>query len=219
MSISGSILLGTGTVPATPSSGLVTIYNDTADGRFKYLGSDGLVKSMGSTIINSTTGASSGINNTETIISGGTNSLHLSANELTAGTLIRITCYGTCTSSAGNTSNFNVYYGANGTTADTKIATITSPFTAQTTGASVLFKASQTLTVRTIGASGTVYGYFELLNTGTAGIYTAPGPFVWANTFANINTTNAGYFNVSYVASNTTTTCTFQQVIIEVIKQ
>lgn len=217
MAIAGNLLFTQGTVPASPGAGVSVLYSDTADGRFKFIGSDGIVKSIDSDVLNSIIASTAGIANTSTIISGGTSSLHLSANELTAGSLIRVNIIGTCTAGAAGTQVFTLYYGTAGTTSDTAICTFT--ITSATSGSTIAFNLELLVTIRTIGSSGTLYGAVVITNTGTTGIYTASGGVIIAAGTLAINTQNAGYLNVGYISGSASVTTTFQNVIIEVVKQ
>jgi hypothetical protein len=159
--------------------------------------------------------ASGAINTGETIL---TKAGPLSANRLTLGTHIRVTWIGTCTSTAGNVSTFNIYIGALGTTSDPK-AFSAALAVAQTSGTNVVFRAEGNLTITAVGAgtSATCVGTLILLNNGTTGISTTVTQTITA-TVAGFDTTIEGnIISVSYLSAASTTTSTFQQCFIETI--
>lgn len=164
-----------------------------------------------------TVAASSAINTTETIIVGGLGKSRFPANTLQAGSTIRIRINGTCTASAANVSTFRVRFGTAGTTADTAIGTAATAVSA-TSGTAIPFSVEITFTVRTVGATGSIAGTLTLLNSGTTGISTTLVQTI-ALSVAAINTTVDSYLSLTYVAAATTTTSTFQNGIIEVVKQ
>lgn len=159
---------------------------------------------------------SAGINTTETII---VKSAALAANRLVAGTHIRATLIGTCTTTVANTSSFLVRMGTNGTTADTAIATATTGV-AGTTGTAIPFKVVIDFTVRTVGASGTGFITAALDSNGTTGIIATTGQLLIQPSMSAFNTTTASnIISFSYVSAATTTTSTFNQAVIEVVYQ
>jgi hypothetical protein len=164
-----------------------------------------------------TTAASSAINTTETIIVGGLGFSKIPANTLQVGTTFRFVLNGTCTASAANVSTFRVGFGTAGTAADTAIGTAATAASA-TSGTAIPFSVEITFTVRTVGASGTIAGTLTLMNSGTTGISTTLTQTI-ALTAAAIDTTVDSYLSVTYQAAATTTTCTFQNGIIEVVKE
>jgi len=158
---------------------------------------------------------SAAINTTETII---VKTPALAANRLIAGTHIRMTLTGTCTTTAANTSTFTIRMGTNGTTADTAIAT---PVTgvAGTTGTSIPFKVVIDFTVRTGGASGTGFITLSLDSNGLTGIVAAQTPAIIMPSMSTFNTTTASnILSVSYKSAATTTTSTFKQATIEFVQ-
>jgi len=200
--------------PTTPASGISEFFVLSTDNLVKLIDSVGTVTLLNNHSISSTVASSGSIANTDTKISSG---LLCSLNTITAGSLVKFTILGTCTSTAAGSQVFTIRYGSANTVADTSIATAT--FVAQTSGTTVAFSLSIYLTIRTIGSSGTVYGTASLVNQGTTGIYTlATGNAVLAGALA-INTTATGYIGLSYISGNASTACTFQNVITELIRQ
>lgn len=165
----------------------------------------------------SITANSAAINTTETVI---LKTAALPANRLVAGTTIRITLMGTCTSSAANVSTFAIRIGTLGTTADGLIASAATPIAA-VTGTTIPFKVVWEIVVRTTGASATSHSYCTLLNTGITGITTSStGNIIILPTFTNFNTTTANnIISATYKSAAATTTCIFQNAIIEFINK
>jgi hypothetical protein len=158
-----------------------------------------------------TTAASAALNTTATYIAPTTFSI--AANTLAVGDTFRITAYGTCTSTVANVTTFTPRLGAAGTTADTALTTLTA--TAATSGTTVPFVVTLFFVVRAIGASGSVYCYGNLMNNGATGITSAAtGNVVNAGGATTINTTGALILGLSHVTAATTTTNTFQSVIV-----
>jgi hypothetical protein len=161
----------------------------------------------------STTAASAAINTTETILTTHT----IKANSMTAGQTYRVTCLGTCTSTAANASNIRVRVGTAGTTADAVVAVITP--TAATSGTSIPFQATFYVTIRTTAAgTGTCVGMGSLNNNGVTGISAAADVVSAATTVATLNDSVDNIISLSYVSAATTTTSTFQIALIEVVK-
>lgn len=157
------------------------------------------------------TAASGAINTGETIIA---QTSPLSATRLTAGSTIRATLFGTCTSTAANASTFNLYIGTAGTTGDTKVLTAATA-AAATSGTGVVFKAVLEMIIRTAGAAATCVGTLTVFNAGATGISTALVQAITA-TPANFDSTAEGNIvSVSYVSAALTTTSTFTQAYIE----
>jgi hypothetical protein len=158
---------------------------------------------------------SGAINTTETII---VKTATLPANRLIAGTHIRATLTGTCTSSAANTTTITGRMGTNGTTADTAIFTAVMG-AAATTGTAIPFWLTVDCTVRTVGASGTGFCTVKLENNGVTGISTSTLQIVMP-TMSAFNTTTAGnILSFSDKSAGTTTTSTFKQGVIEFVYQ
>lgn len=199
---------GTNWITSTP-----TIPNTTGTVG-QYVVSDGTNMVFGSGVGQDAIIANSAaINTTETVI---TKTVALAANRLLAGTTIRVTLIGTCTSTVANTSTFTIRIGTNGSTADGIMQqAVTS--VAAASGTNVPFKAVFEFTVRTTGASATSHGYLTLLNTGVTGI-SAQTTQIVLPTFTNFNTTTASnIISATYVSAAATTTTTFNDAFIEVI--
>ena len=205
-----------GSAPSTPASGVFLDWVDSADNRKKIVGSDGIVHPLNNLMTSNITSSSGAINNSPTYLT--TAPLHISANDLTVGTIIRFTFKGTSTCTAGNAQTFTLRYGSAGSISDTSFGTVA--ITSATSGSAIPFKIVIDAVVSAIGTSGTVYGYVDVFNQGTTGFYTLNyGLFSITTTALTINTTAAGYLGVSFVTAATTTTDTFSQTIIELIRQ
>lgn len=157
---------------------------------------------------------SAAINTTEAII---IKTPALAASRLIAGSHIRITLTGTCTSTVANTSTFTLRWGTNGTTADATVAALVSSVAA-VSGTNNGFRSVIDLTIRTIGASATSDAFMELLSDGNIGIVATPNEKFVAGTTFNSTTAN-GILSVAYKSAATTTTSTFKNAIIEVVYQ
>jgi len=158
--------------------------------------------------------ATSGINTTETVV---IKTAALPVNRLVAGTVIRVTLLGTCTSTGANTSTFALRFGTAGTTADGLIASaVTSA--AATSGTNVPFRAVFEFIVRTVGTSATGHGFLSLANSGTTGISsTSTGDQIILPTFTSFNTTTGTIISATYKSALSTTTSTFQDAFIEIV--
>jgi hypothetical protein len=173
---------------------------------------NGTVMQLGA-IPNSIITNSGAINTTETII---VKSFPITANRLVAGTVIRATLVGTCTSTAANTSTFAIRIGTAGTTADAIVFSGVTA-TAATSGTAVPFRAVLEMTIKTIGAAATAQGTLTVENTGgtSTGISIIPVQVILP-TMTTFNTTSAGNFiSVTYKSAATTTTSTFVQAFLE----
>lgn len=157
--------------------------------------------------------ATSAINTASTYI---TPSTPIAANVLQVGSTYRIFISGTCTSTAANVSTFVLRLGTAGTTADTSVCTVTC--TGATSGTSIPFTAVFYVTIRTTGTSGTAMGCGSITNTGTTGISSNGVGGGGSTTAVTINTTVQNFVGVSYSSAATTTTCTFQTRVVEVIR-
>jgi hypothetical protein len=211
--IKGNIGLAANTTGGITDSGVVAGLNQKE-----------VADNLGATIkggIAASTSATGAINTGETIVAGGNAvngaSAVIPANSLQIGTTIRITMMGTCTSTAANVSTFTLRTGTAGTTGDASVATAATSIAA-TSGTTVGFTAIMTFTVRTIGATGTIAGSMLLLNTGITGISANNTQSIPLTATATLNTTTANYIEVTYKSAATTTTSTFQNGIVEIVK-
>lgn len=175
--------------------------------------------------ISASTANTGAINTTETIIAGGVNTAVIPANSLQIGTTFRFTVFGTCTATVANVSTFRIRMGTAGTTGDTLIATAATQASAAA-GTNIPFWVDCMFTVRTIGGAGTIVGSLRLLNeppaaatvaTALTGISVIPVQVIQL-TPAAINTTTANYIEMTYQTAAATTTSTFQNGIIEIVK-
>jgi len=157
------------------------------------------------------TAASAGINSTETVVS----SVSIPANTLAVGSTFRITATGRCTSTGANVSNFRVRIGT--TTLTGTIPAVVTP-TAAASGTNISFAVEFLVTVRTSGGSGTIIGSGSLLNTGVTGVSNAAVSINQVATAVAVDTTVANLLEVTYQAAAATTTCTFQNALIELVR-
>jgi hypothetical protein len=201
--------------PSAPVSGYGEWCSSISGMKAKML-ADGIVRWYDNVIISSIVAASAAIANTDTKIDAG---LLLSANEFTAGTDTDIDIFGTCTVSSAGAQVFSVRFGALNTKADALICTVS--LTSASSGTAIPFHLKIHLTVRTIGAAGTIYGWFELLNGdgATTGVYTKVSSSQAVGGIATLNTTASGYLGISYISGHASCACTFQNVVIKVTKQ
>jgi hypothetical protein len=149
--------------------------------------------------IASLTSTSGAIDTTETVI---LSSPALPANRLQAGTVIRVTLLGTCTSTTSpGTGTFRLRWGTAGTTADA--ALYASPAqSAATSGTNVAFKVIIEDTIRTTGATGTTYGLISIHNDGVTGLITAANSIKDTGTSSTVDTTLAnGKISATFVSS------------------
>ena len=171
------------------------------------------VKTMLNVVNDAIVSASAGINTTETLIVKNT---AMAASRMAAKTLIHVHWDGSCTSTAANTSTFRVRIGTAGTTSDGVIFTAVTG-AAQTSGTAIPFSADAWITVRTTGASASIHGVFNLLNSGTTGIATVVSQTILP-TFATFNSTTANLIiDATYQSAASTTTSTFQNAFIEFV--
>jgi len=157
------------------------------------------------------TAATAGINSTETLV----DSLVVPANTLKVGSTIRIKASGVCTSTVANASNFRFRIGT--TTLTGNIAAVITP-TAAASGTDVPFSVELIATVRAIGVSGTALGSGTLLNNGVTGVSAAAVVVGQVTTAVTIDTTAALRLELTYQADAATTTCTFHNAVIEIVR-
>lgn len=213
---SGSVKFTAGSAPSTPASGLLQLYASSADKTTRSIDDAGTIRAFGQDALTDIVTASAGINNTETIVVGGLNKARIYANQLQVGSMIRIILEGTCTSTNADSNTWRIRFGTAGTTADGVLGSAASGNSAGS-GTTIPFQATLTFTVRTVGGSGTIAGWLTLLNQGTTGVASAAVQII-ALTPTNIDTTVDNWIEATYVAGAATTTCTFQNAVIEVVK-
>lgn len=163
----------------------------------------------------SITSNSSAINTTETVI---VKTSPLFANRLILGTTIRITAFGTNTSTISNRNTFAIRIGTTGTITDGLMLLDNSLFSAAT-GTNNPFKVVIELTITSVGATATCSGSVMIINNGILGIMaTATGNIIDIPTFTAFNTTMANnIISFTYKSAATTTTTTFQNAQIEFV--
>lgn len=210
------LLLNKVAAPSTPASDKAHVYLDSTEETVRCKDDTGTIRTFACNALCSITSTSSGISNTETIIVGGLNNCRIYANMLKVGTVIRATLEGTCTSTAANASTFRFRLGTAGTTSDGVIGSAATNVAA-TSGTNIPFKCEMVLTVRTIGGSATLAGYCTLINTGTTGISAVESQTVDLTATA-FDSTVDNWLEVTYVAAASTTTSTFKNAFIEVVK-
>jgi hypothetical protein len=191
-----------------------TALGTNSGGAAKFLREDGDYKYIGG--LSSIAAASGAINSAsgETVI---TQTPALPANYLQAGTTIRITFMGTCTSSSAQTQTFAIRIGTAGTTSDGLMFSGTN-ISSAASGTNIPFKLVLELTVRTTGSSATCYAHYTLVNQGTTGI-SAAAATIQTGTVTSFNTTTANnIISATYKANAVGPACNFQQSFIEIIK-
>jgi hypothetical protein len=155
--------------------------------------------------------ASAGINSTETVVASAT----IPANAMNIGTTYRLLCSGVCTSTVANASNFRARIGT--TTLTGVVASVVTP-TAAASGTAIPFFVELIVTLRTIGSSGTAIGSGFLNNNGVTGVSAAAVVVGQVVATVTVNTTVQNLLELTYGAAAATTTCTFHNAIIEVLK-
>lgn len=202
--------------PSTPAADKAHVFLDTTTEAMAYVDDAGAVRVLAQNAPCGITATSGAINNVETIIVGGLNNCRIKANQLKVGTIIRATLQGTCTSSAANASTWRFRLGTAGTTADGVIGSAANSVAAAS-GTNIPFTCEMVMTVRTIGASATLVGYMELRNTGVTGISAVTVQTVELTASA-FDSTVDNWLSVTYVAAASTTTSTFKNAFIEIVK-
>ena len=210
----------TGALWAGQAQGNIAYYNTTWYFFAPYHGLRARVEDTGAYIHYTTawvyetaviTAASAGINSTETVVT----SLSAPANSLKAGSTYRIKASGVCTSSAANASNFRFRIGA--TTLTGAIASVVTP-TAAASGTAIPFSVELLVTIRASGASGTALGSATLLNNGVTGVSAAAVVVGQVTATITVDTTVANLIELTYQAAAATTTCTFHNALIELVR-
>jgi len=192
-----------------PPSGSLALYEDSLSLVPFVMNSAGSSQPIYLCVAN--TAATTGINTNEAIVSGGNNvngaTAHILANQLVVGSHIRIVLWGVCTSTAANASTFTLRCGAAGTTSDASVAT--AAVTAAASGSAIPFMVEFDFTVTSTGTTGGIAGYMTVTNNGTTGIAALATTVVISTVTATLNTTVAGYIELTYKSAASTTTSTF----------
>jgi len=212
---SGGVKFTEGAAPSTPAAGLLQLYAAT-DSTVRAIDDAATIRVLAQDALASIAAATAGINNTETIVVGGLNNARIYANQLKVGSVIRVILEGTCTSTNADSNTWRIRFGTAGTTGDGELGVAASGNSAGS-GTAIPFEATLTFTVRTIGASGTIAGWLKLVNQGVTGVAAAETQVI-ALTPTAIDTTVDNWLEATYVAGAATTTCTFQNAMIEVVK-
>ena len=202
--------------PYAPSADTAEVYLDTTTELFKSIDDTGALRTFGQDGRHNMTADSGAINNTETIIVGGLNNARIGANQCKVGTMIKGILHGTCTSSVANASTWRFRIGTAGTTADGVLVSAANSVVAAS-GTNIPFVLELCFTVRAIGAAATVSGWMELRNTGVTGISAVTVQTV-STTNTAFDSTVANWLSLTYVAAAATTTCTFRNGVIQVLK-
>ena len=158
--------------------------------------------------------ASASLNTTETQVVAAT----IPANFCQAATTFLISLFGICTSSAANLSTFTVRMGTGNSNSDAALTVVTC--TAATSGTAVGFFAEFLVTIRAAGSNITAAAGGMVVNSGTTGISSnGVGGVAASGTISGtVNTTVLNYLQVTYKSAASTTTATFQNAVIEVVK-
>jgi hypothetical protein len=200
-------LLSSVTIPA---NGFATFTGDTWQIRDSSGGTPAAASLGGCASI---VAASAAIVNSETRVTGCT----VAANAMLAGTTYRITAAGriTTSTSPGN-DTFNVRVGPTTLTGNVA-AVIAAAANASITNQK--FYLEFLVTVRTIGASGTVVGQGVVWSEdATTGAFTAPNVVGITTTAVAVDTTVANQVELDFVSGAATSSATFQNAAIEVVK-
>lgn len=155
--------------------------------------------------------ASAGINSTETQVV----SLAIPAGVMVAGTTYRITASGVCTSTGADVGHFRARLGS--ATLTGNIAVDVSP-TASGSGTAIPFWVDILVTVRTAGATGTLIGSGGLDNNGVTGVSAATTVVAQSVATVAVDTTAAKLIELTFQAAAATTTCTFHNAAIALVK-
>jgi hypothetical protein len=141
-----------------------------------------------------------------------TSGLAIPAAALKVGNAFKITILGNATSSAANTVTFNARLGAAGTVADAAIHSF--PLLAATSGTGNGFKIEFYITVRAVGAGGSLVSMATLLNGQLAGIANINSIVGFSGVVA-VNTTGALILGCSGVTTAGTTSFTIREALVE----
>lgn len=163
--------------------------------------------------------ASAAVTNTETVIA---QTPAIGANTLVAGSVFRVRISGvfTQTGTAATTSNFRIRFGPNGTTADTQVVLLASASNAAAS-TNIGFSLEFLVTVRSVGAGGTVIGAAVLWNNATTGVSATTlrvAPSGSAPAAVALNTTVANRLSLTVQSGAATSTITIAQAVIEQVR-
>lgn len=181
----------------------------------KYPSYDGSLISNVATGVASITANTAPINTTETVI---VKTSALSVDRLKVGTTIRITWFGTCTSTVSNRNTFSIRIGTTGTISDPLMQSNNSLFSA-VAGTAIPFKVIFEITIRSIGVDATSSGSMLVINNGITGIMaSAQGNQILIPTYSTFNSTTPNIIiSSTYKTAAVTTTSIFQNAQIEFI--
>lgn len=138
-----------------------------------------------------------------------------------AGDIYRITIYGTCTSTATNTNTFNLRFGPGGNLSDT--AFYTTAIASSNVGTNTPFKLEFICTV-TNSSTILFQTSGSFINVGATGFDSSSSGIsinscgVFQSAISSALTPGTNILGVSYLSSNSTTNCSFQNVIIEAVR-
>ncbi len=160
------------------------------------------------------TAATAGIVDTETQIVGAT----IPATLLRAGTVLNIQAYGTITSTVNNDVTFNVRIGTTTLTGNIPAAITSKPGNAGTVTAAP-FLLSARITIRTAGASGTVYGVGSIISVaGTTGQALAAVTVMFTPASVAVDMTAIKICELTCVTAAATSAVTVQSAQIDIVK-
>ena len=208
------VKIDAGLVPATASYLRVSLYANKSVGGVREYGEVrvAFLPAEATLGLRSIVGASGAITNTQTQVAA----ITVPAGSFTKGSVYRITATGVLTSSAANAVTFRVRVGP--TTLTGNIAAAVAP-TATTTASGNGFRIDALITIRSVGAGGSVIGSITAAGTGPA----IQQPFtdalrtgVEAATVA-VDTTVANLVELTAVTAAGTTSVTFHQAVIECV--
>lgn len=204
----GRLALANQTLPSTPATGLTEIFVNSFDKQLYVLDDAGKLSMLNSEIAAIIANASLVAAGTLTLV-GGTNT-PVGANTIQINGGIRIVIEGSFVGTVTPTT-FRLHYGTSGTTADAIIAT------GAVTGAvgTALARIEILITFRTVGASGTLQAYLNVLQPGAVGVSNSANNLVAMTTTTAPNTTVNNYLTVSIVSAAAGTSGTIALATIE----
>lgn len=182
------------------------IYNDVTV--YNALGAQ---RSIGQDALASRTTATAAIANTETVVLSAT----LAANLLQAGTTLRFRASGVGTATGATAgSTWRVRVGPT-TLTGTIPASLTGTSAA---GTNIPFMVEAVVTVRTAGAAGTIIGGFVYNANAATGNLNTTIAVAQVTTAVAVDTTVANLFELTYISGVSTTTSTFHNAVLELVK-